>query len=61
MATWLLAAKAIKDSGIKLKGDLLLMAVVGEIGARACRRIPASGIHREGSGHAVRHHARGSG
>ena len=32
MATWLLAAKAIKDSGISLKGDLLLMAVVGEIG-----------------------------
>ena len=32
MATWLLAAKAIKDSGAKLKGDLLLMAVVGEIG-----------------------------
>src|SRR5262249_56318354 len=32
MATWLLAAKAIKDSAVKLKGDLLLMAVVGEIG-----------------------------
>jgi acetylornithine deacetylase/succinyl-diaminopimelate desuccinylase-like protein len=32
MATWLLAAKAIKDSGVRLKGDLLLMAVVGEIG-----------------------------
>ena len=32
MATWLLAAKAIKDSGIKLKGDLVLTAVVGEIG-----------------------------
>ncbi len=32
MATWLLAAKAIKDSGITLKGDLVLMAVVGEIG-----------------------------
>lgn len=32
MATWLLAAKAIKDSGAKLKGDLMLMAVVGEIG-----------------------------
>jgi len=32
MATWLLAAKAIKESGAKLKGDLLLMAVVGEIG-----------------------------
>jgi acetylornithine deacetylase/succinyl-diaminopimelate desuccinylase-like protein len=32
MATWLLAAKAIKDSGVPLKGDLVLMAVVGEIG-----------------------------
>jgi acetylornithine deacetylase/succinyl-diaminopimelate desuccinylase-like protein len=32
MATWLAAAKAIKDSGVKLKGDLLLMMVVGEIG-----------------------------
>lgn len=32
MATWLLAAKAIKDSGIRLRGDLVLMSVVGEIG-----------------------------
>jgi acetylornithine deacetylase/succinyl-diaminopimelate desuccinylase-like protein len=32
MATWLLAAKALKDSGVTLRGDLLLMAVVGEIG-----------------------------
>ena len=32
MATWLIAAKAIKDSGAELKGDLLLMSVVGEIG-----------------------------
>jgi acetylornithine deacetylase/succinyl-diaminopimelate desuccinylase-like protein len=32
MATWLLAAKALKDSGVRLKGDLVLMAVVGEIG-----------------------------
>ncbi len=32
MATWLLAAKAIKDAGVKLKGDLVLMSVVGEIG-----------------------------
>ncbi len=32
MATWLLAAKAIKDSGVRLAGDLVLMAVVGEIG-----------------------------
>jgi hypothetical protein len=32
MATWLLAAKAIRDSGAKLKGDLVLLSVVGEIG-----------------------------
>lgn len=32
MATWLAAAKAIKESGVRLKGDLVLMAVVGEIG-----------------------------
>jgi acetylornithine deacetylase/succinyl-diaminopimelate desuccinylase-like protein len=32
MATWLMAAKAIKQSGVRLKGDLVLMAVVGEIG-----------------------------
>jgi acetylornithine deacetylase/succinyl-diaminopimelate desuccinylase-like protein len=32
MATWLIAAKALKDSGVTLRGDLVLMAVVGEIG-----------------------------
>jgi acetylornithine deacetylase/succinyl-diaminopimelate desuccinylase-like protein len=32
MATWLIAAKAIRDSGGTLRGDLVLMAVVGEIG-----------------------------
>src|SRR5262249_19912003 len=32
MATWLIAAKAIRDSRVKLNGDLVLMAVVGEIG-----------------------------
>lgn len=32
MATWLIAAKAIKDAGAELKGDLRLMSVVGEIG-----------------------------
>ena len=32
MATWLIAAKAIKDSGVRLKGDVVLMSVVGEIG-----------------------------
>lgn len=32
MATFLMAAKAIKNSGVKLKGDLIVTAVVGEIG-----------------------------
>lgn len=32
MAAFMIAAKAIKNSGIKLKGDLLLSMVVGEIG-----------------------------
>jgi acetylornithine deacetylase/succinyl-diaminopimelate desuccinylase-like protein len=30
MAAFMIAAKAIKDAGVKLKGDLLLSAVVGE-------------------------------
>ena len=33
MAAFFLAAKAIRDGGIKLKGDLYLTAVVGEIGS----------------------------
>jgi len=33
VAAFLIAAKAIKESGIQLGGDLLLTAVVGEIGA----------------------------
>jgi acetylornithine deacetylase/succinyl-diaminopimelate desuccinylase-like protein len=32
MATWLIACKALKDAGVQLKGDLLMTAVVGEIG-----------------------------
>lgn len=32
MAAFMIAAKAIKDSGVRLKGDLLLTMVVGEIG-----------------------------
>jgi acetylornithine deacetylase/succinyl-diaminopimelate desuccinylase-like protein len=35
MAAFLIAAKALKASGIKLKGDLLLSAVPGEIGYEA--------------------------
>lgn len=32
MACWMVAAKALKEAGIQMKGDLLLTAVVGEIG-----------------------------
>ena len=32
MAAWLIAAKAIRESGVSMKGDLVLTAVVGEIG-----------------------------
>jgi acetylornithine deacetylase/succinyl-diaminopimelate desuccinylase-like protein len=33
LGTWLIAAKAIQEAGIRLKGDLVLTAVVGETGA----------------------------
>jgi len=32
LASWLVAAKAIRESGIRLRGDLILTAVVAEIG-----------------------------
>ena len=32
MACWMIAAKAIKDAGVSLPGDILLSAVVGETG-----------------------------
>jgi acetylornithine deacetylase/succinyl-diaminopimelate desuccinylase-like protein len=32
LASWLIGSKAVKDSGVKLKGDLTLTAVVAEIG-----------------------------
>ncbi len=32
MAAWLIAARAIREANVPLKGDLVLMAVVGEIG-----------------------------
>ena len=33
LSTWLIAAKAIQEAGVRLKGDLVLTAVVGETGA----------------------------
>ena len=32
MAVWMIAAKALKESGVRLGGDVVLTAVVGEIG-----------------------------
>jgi acetylornithine deacetylase/succinyl-diaminopimelate desuccinylase-like protein len=32
MATWMIACKALKESGARLRGDLLMTMVVGEIG-----------------------------
>ena len=33
LSIWLIAAKAIQEAGVRLKGDLVLTAVVGETGA----------------------------
>jgi acetylornithine deacetylase/succinyl-diaminopimelate desuccinylase-like protein len=57
MATWLLAAKAIKDSRVPLKGDLVLMAVVGEIGVEPVDEFqPPQYIAKEaGTRYAVTH------
>lgn len=42
MAAFLIAAKAVKASGITLKGDLLLTAVVGETSREPCDDPPGS-------------------
>ena len=57
MATWLLAAKAIKDSGVTLKGDLVLMAVVGEIGLEPVDEFqpPAYVAKEAGTRYAITH------
>ena len=57
MATWLLAAKAIKDAKIKLKGDLVLMAVVGEIGLEPVDEFqpPAYVAKEAGTRYAITH------
>lgn len=50
MATFLTAAKAIKDSGAKLKGDLILTAVVGEIGMSPVDEYQGGRYFGKGSG-----------
>jgi acetylornithine deacetylase/succinyl-diaminopimelate desuccinylase-like protein len=42
MAAFLIAAKAIKSSGHRLKGDLLLSAVVAETGGEPCDEPPGT-------------------
>jgi acetylornithine deacetylase/succinyl-diaminopimelate desuccinylase-like protein len=32
MASWMIAVKALKETGVELKGDILMGAVIGEIG-----------------------------
>ena len=58
MATWLLAAKAIKDSGATLKGDLVLMAVVGEIGVEPVDEFQPPDYIAKEAGHPLRDHPR---
>jgi acetylornithine deacetylase/succinyl-diaminopimelate desuccinylase-like protein len=57
MAAWLIAAKAIKNSGVKLKGDLILTAVVGEIGGAPIDEFEGPLYHGLGAGttHLVNH------
>ncbi len=57
MATWLMAAKAIKNSGAKLQGDLILMAVVGEIGVEPIDEFqpPAYLAKEAGTRYAITH------
>jgi acetylornithine deacetylase/succinyl-diaminopimelate desuccinylase-like protein len=61
MATWLMAAKAIRESGVALKGDLTLMAVVGEIGLEPVDEFqPPEYVAKEaGTRYAVTHGAVG--
>jgi len=57
MACWMIAAKAIKDSGIKLPGDLLLSAVVGETGGSPIDEFqsPAYDAHELGARYLATH------
>ena len=57
MATFLMAAKAIKNSGINLKGDLIVTAVVGEIGMAPVDEYQGPQYYGKGAGslHMVNH------
>ena len=55
LSTWLIAAKAIQEAGVRLKGDLVLTAVVGETGAAPDRGVPGPAVPGQGHRHADGH------
>ena len=57
MACWLIAAKAIKDAGVELPGDILLSAVVGETGGAPIDEFeaPAHDSHELGARYVASH------
>ena len=61
MAAWLIAAKALRESGVRLKGDIILTAVVGEIGLEPVDEFqPPEYVAKEaGTRYAVTHGAVG--
>ena len=50
LATFLAAGKALKEAGVKLKGDLVMTAVVGEIGAAPIEEYQGSEFIGKGIG-----------
>ncbi len=62
MASWLVAAKALRDSGIRLAGDVVLTMVVGEIGTAPVDEFRGSRYLGNGFGtrHLVDHGIRAS-
>lgn len=50
MACWLIAAAALKRSGVRMKGDLLLTAVCGEIGMAPVDEFQGAGFLGKGIG-----------
>ena len=59
MACWMISAKAIKDAGVQLPGDILLSAVVGETGGAPVDELesPAYDSHELGARYVASHGA----
>ena len=57
MAAFIIAAKAIKESGVKLKGDIILSAVVGEVSWAPIDEFQESRLLGQGTGsrHLIEH------